>query len=96
MSRLSSLTLLLFLVIFIMTITQYSCQVDMEEERLSEADRIRYWHERNVWPPQWQDESEAYRKKQLEREKEIMQLTGSQERWENWMQVSIGEPQTIG
>jgi hypothetical protein len=39
-----------------------------------------------VWPYKWQDETEGYMESQLGREKEIMQLTGSNERWENWMQ----------
>ena len=38
------------------------------------------------WPPKWQDETEGYMASQLGREKEIMELTGSNERWENWMQ----------
>lgn len=38
------------------------------------------------WPFKWQDETEGYMESQLGREKEIMQLTGSNERWENWMQ----------
>ena len=40
----------------------------------------------HVWPPKWQDETEGYVESQLGREKEIMELTGSNERWENWMQ----------
>jgi hypothetical protein len=59
--------------------------------RLSEDERIQQWRERNTWPPQWQEESEGYRANQARREKEIMQLTGAQERWENWMQFTQGQ-----
>lgn len=40
----------------------------------------------HVWPPNWQQETPGYLAKAEEREKEIMSLTGSRERWENWMQ----------
>ena len=40
----------------------------------------------NVWPPVWQKETEGYLHTQGEREKEIMELPGADERWENWMQ----------
>lgn len=40
----------------------------------------------HVWPPKWHMETEGYLASQEGREAEIMQLTGSNERWENWMQ----------
>mmetsp|Transcript_14907 Transcript_14907/g.15625 ORF Transcript_14907/g.15625 Transcript_14907/m.15625 type:complete len:330 (+) Transcript_14907:93-1082(+) len=54
--------------------------------RLSEQERIQYWKEHHTWPPNWQIESEGYKKLMEFREKEIMNLPGSDERWENWMQ----------
>ena len=49
-----------------------------------------YRHERNTWPPNWQEESESYHALMEQREAEIMQLTGADERWENWMQFTQG------
>ena len=53
--------------------------------RLSENDRIEQWRQKHVWPPQWQEETEGYKALQRSREAEIMQIPGSNERWENWM-----------
>lgn len=44
------------------------------------------WHAHHTWPPTWQPETEGYRRLMEEREREIMSLTGADERWENWMQ----------
>lgn len=55
-----------------------------------EHERVRLWHERNTWPPTWQPESDSYRRVMDAREAEIMQLTGADERWENWMQFVQG------
>lgn len=56
-------------------------------ERLSEADRVAYWHEHHkYWPPRWQEESDSFKRRMDEREADIMALTGGDERWENWMQ----------
>lgn len=64
----------------------YEC---IESRRATEMERIQDWHDRGeVWPPQWQEESEAYRLHMKQREEEIMQIPGADERWENWMQVS--------
>lgn len=51
---------------------------------LSEDERIAQWHEKHSWPPKWHDEPPSYRALMEEREREIMQLTGADERWENW------------
>jgi hypothetical protein len=51
---------------------------------LSESERVALWHQKHSWPPKWQQESQSYRALMEEREKEIMQLTGADERWENW------------
>lgn len=56
------------------------------DARPTEDERVRLWHEKNVWPPKWQKESDGYRTTMENREKEIQQLTGADERWENWMQ----------
>lgn len=55
---------------------------------IPEDERIRRWHLKNTWPPQWQPESDSYRAVMEAREAEIMQLTGADERWENWMQYT--------
>lgn len=60
-------------------------------ERPTEQERVALWKQKNVWPPNWQQESDAYKMHQLEREIEIMQLPGSDERWENWMQFTQGQ-----
>lgn len=36
----------------------------------------------------WQPESEQYKIKMAERERQIMAIPGSDERWENWMQFT--------
>lgn len=59
-------------------------------ERLSEPERVELWHKTHTWPPQWNEESEGYRQVMEKREQEIMQLTGADERWENWMQYIQG------
>lgn len=57
---------------------------------IPEPERVRLWHERNTWPPTWQPESESYTAVMAAREAEIMQLTGADERWENFMQFVQG------
>ena len=59
--------------------------------RPTEQERVALWLEKNVWPPNWQEESESYRANKIEREKEIMQIPGADERWENWMQFTQGQ-----
>lgn len=59
-------------------------------ERLSEPERVAQWHRTQSWPPHWNEESDSYRQVMEKREKEIMQLTGADERWENWMQFIQG------
>lgn len=61
-------------------------------QRLSEDERIAYWYERgNVWPPKWIDESPAYSAVMAAREEELLtQITGADERWENYMQYTQG------
>ena len=60
--------------------------------RPTEQERVALWKEKgNVWPPKWQEESESYKSHQAAREIEIMQLPGSDERWENWMQFTQGQ-----
>ena len=63
------------------------CAVDAR--RLSEPERVRYWHERNnTWPPNWQPETETYKRNMELREAELMRLPGADERWENFMQYT--------
>jgi hypothetical protein len=58
--------------------------------RLSEQERVELWQKTHTWPPNWNEENEAYRTLMIEREREIMSLTGGDERWENWMQFVQG------
>jgi hypothetical protein len=60
--------------------------VAVSQARPTEQERVRLWHEKNTWPPTWHEESQGYRKLMENREREIMDLTGGDERWENWMQ----------
>jgi hypothetical protein len=57
--------------------------------RFTESERVANWHEHHTWPPTWQVENDGYRALMEMREREIMQITGSDERWENWMQFSM-------
>ena len=57
---------------------------------IPEDERVRRWRRKNTWPPTWQPETEEYRAVMDAREAEIMQLTGADERWENWMQFVQG------
>lgn len=62
------------------------CSIIQEAQAglLSEQERVEHWHQKHTWPPQWHHESQSYRALMEEREREIMQLTGADERWENW------------
>lgn len=62
------------------------------DRHLTETDRIKNWKEKgNVWPPVWHEETAQYKAVMAAREAEIMQLTGGDERWENWMQFTQGQ-----
>jgi hypothetical protein len=54
--------------------------------RFTEEERVENWRKHHKWPPEWQHEPEGFKALMEEREREIMELTGSDERWENWMQ----------
>jgi hypothetical protein len=56
--------------------------------RLTEEERVAQWHQIHQWPPVWQPESDGWRKLMEEREQELLQLRGSDERWENWLQYT--------
>ncbi|CAM9380846.1 unnamed protein product, partial [Ectocarpus fasciculatus] len=56
--------------------------------RLTEQERVEQWHQYHTWPPTWQPETEGYRRLMEEREREIMDMTGTDERWENWLQYT--------
>lgn len=67
----------------------FFCELALAAARLTEEQRVEQWHRKgNTWPPKWQPESEAYRKAMEIREREIMNIPGSNERWENWMQFT--------
>lgn len=49
--------------------------------RPSEDERCELWYqEGNVWPPNWQEESDARKENMRIREEEIMRITGGNER----------------
>lgn len=60
------------------------------KSRPTEEERVRLWHEKNVWPPKWQEDTPEYIEVMEQREREIMQIPGADERWENWMQYVQG------
>ena len=57
--------------------------------RLTEDERVEKWYaDGNVWPPQWQPETEGMELME-HREHEIMtQIYGGDERWENFLQYT--------
>jgi hypothetical protein len=59
-------------------------------ERPTEEERVKLWYERgNVWPPEWQDESEGMKRLLAHREVELQTgVLGADERWENWLQLT--------
>ncbi len=58
--------------------------------RPTEEERVRLWYEAgNVWPPEWQDESDGMKRLLAHREVEIQTgILGGDERWENWLQLT--------
>lgn len=57
--------------------------------RPSEQERVEQWHNAgNTWPPKWQEETEAMKIDKANKEREVMALTGANERWENWLQLT--------
>jgi hypothetical protein len=56
--------------------------------RPTEGERVALWKKKNQWPPNWQPESDGIKALYAEREREIMSMTGSDERWENWLQFT--------
>jgi hypothetical protein len=63
----------------------------VQSGRLSESERVAYWYARNnTWPPNWQPETEEYKRNMAIREAELMRLPGADERWENFMQYTAG------
>lgn len=62
---------------------------NVQARRLTEDERVRYWHARNnTWPPNWQPETEHYKENMRLREEELQRLPGADERWENYMQFT--------
>ena len=55
---------------------------------MTEEDRVEQWHQLHKWPPTWQPESEGWKNLMETREKELLKLKGSDERWENWLQYT--------
>ena len=55
----------------------------------TEAERVEEWYSSGqVWPPNWQPETEGMKKLMEQREKEIMSIPGGDERFENWLQFT--------
>lgn len=53
-------------------------------------ERVALWRTKHSWPPRWQEETAPFRELMEFREQEIMNLTGADERWENWNQFVQG------
>lgn len=73
----------IFLFIFI------ACWINITYARRAptEEQRVEEWYAKgNVWPPNWQPETDAMKEHLRLREAEIMSLAGANERWENWLQ----------
>ena len=69
--------ILLISTIYVFLVTAYG-----QEGRPSEDERCELWHQNgNVWPPNWQEESDSMKDKMRIREEEIMAITGSSERY---------------
>jgi hypothetical protein len=67
----------------------FLCLFQGTTSRPSEEERVRLWYEKgNTWPPNWQPETPEFSAVMTAREKELMTLTGADERWENWMQYT--------
>lgn len=49
--------------------------------RFTEQERIANWHKHFTWPPNWNVESDGYRALMEQREREIMAIPASDERW---------------
>jgi hypothetical protein len=49
---------------------------------------VELWKATNTWPPQWQPETPAMKAMLAEREQQIMNISYSSERWENWLQFT--------
>ncbi len=59
--------------------------------RPTEDERVKLWYKNgNKWPPTWQDESPQMAYIKAKQEEEIMSITASDERWENWLQFTQG------
>jgi hypothetical protein len=77
-------------VIVLLTLSSSLSPSFLVQARPSEQERVELWHQSgNTWPPTtWQPETPRMRKAMAAREQEIMALTGSDERWENWIQYT--------
>lgn len=51
----------------------------MVSGRPTEQERVRLWRQKNTWPPQWHEESDAYKAHVAARELEIMDIPGIHE-----------------
>ena len=59
--------------------------------RPTEDERVELWYKNgNKWPPTWQEETPQMARVKAKQEEEIMSLTASDERWENWLQFTQG------
>ena len=65
----------------IMIAVLLGCMLSSVSSRFTEAERIANWHAHFTWPPNFNNESDGYRRLMEQREREIMALPGSDERW---------------
>jgi hypothetical protein len=64
-------------------------QAGVQAARPTEKERVALWHrDGNHWPPSWQPETPKMKRAMAEREREVMALTGADERWENFIQLT--------
>lgn len=63
--------------------------IEAAVRRLTEQERVDDWYANgNTWPPTWQHETDAMKRLLSHREHKIMESSGSNERWENWLQFT--------
>lgn len=83
------LSLNFFQVLIFVFLFDYIKCAKKPHERPTEEQRVKQWYEGgNTWPPTWQMETPAMKALLNHREQQILNLTFSAERWENWLQFT--------
>lgn len=76
---------ILFLVTFLLSVS-----LTYSYNRGNENERVAHFFETKTWPPSVVKHSESFDNVMKKRERDIMMLPGSRERWENFMQYTQG------